>query len=373
MIQEKRILDEFLELIQIPCSTLKEREIADLLTKRLEDLGFTVEEDNAGEKLGGNAGNLVATRKGNVPSAPMIMLTAHMDCVEPCTNIKPQIKDGLITSDGTTILGGDDKAGVVAILEALRVVKEDNIPHGDMQVVFTIAEEGGVNGSKNMDFSLLKAKLGYTFDTSGAPGRIVHKAPGQNKVRATITGKAAHAGNAPEKGINAIVAAGHILTKLPQGRIDEETTCNIGTISGGRATNIVAEEAVIFMETRSRNKEKLAKLTDEVVAIFKQGAKDTNTSIKIEVLPAYDPFDVPVDSETIRVASDAAKELNFAVNVVESGGGSDASFFNANGVPTAVLGVGMTNVHTKEECIKEEDLYNSARLALQIIKEAAKQ
>ena len=371
MIQEKRILDEFLELIQIPCSTLKEREIADLLTKRLEAFGFTVEEDNAGEKLGGNAGNLVATLKGNVPSAPMIMLTAHMDCVEPCANIKPQIKDGLITSDGTTILGGDDKAGVVAILEALRVVKEDNLPHGDIQVVFTIAEEGGVNGSKNMDSSLLKAKLGYTFDTSGAPGRIVHKAPGQNKVRATITGKAAHAGNAPEKGINAIVAAGHILTKLPQGRIDEETTCNIGTISGGRATNIVAEEAVIFMETRSRNKAKLAKLTDEVVAIFEQGAKDTNTSIKVEVLPAYDPFDVPVDSETIRLAS-KAEELGFTVNVVESGGGSDASFFNAYGVPTAVLGVGMTNVHTKEECIKEEDLYNSARLALQIIVEAAK-
>ena len=252
----------------------------------------------------------MATLKGNVPSAPMIMLTAHMDCVEPCANIKPQIKDGLITSDGTTILGGDDKAGVVAILEALRVVKEDNLPHGDIQVVFTIAEEGGVNGSKNMDSSLLKAKLGYTFDTSGAPGRIVHKAPGQNKVRATITGKAAHAGNAPEKGINAIVAAGHILIKINlQADRRRKRLANIGTISGGRATNIVAEEAVIFMETRSRNKAKLAKLTDEVVAIFEQGAKDTNTSIKVEVLPAYDPFDVPVDSETIRLASKAAEEL----------------------------------------------------------------
>lgn len=372
MIQEKRVLDEFFELVQIPCSTLNERVVADLLTKRLEDLGFTVVEDTAGEKLGGNTGNLVATRKGTVPEAPMIMLTAHMDCVEPCANIKPQLKDGLITSDGTTILGGDDKAGVVAILEALRVIKEKDLPYGDIQVVFTIAEEGGVNGSKNMDSSLLKAKLGFTFDTSGAPGRIVHKAPGQNKVRAVITGKAAHAGNAPEKGINAIVAAGHMLTKLPQGRLDEETTCNIGTISGGRATNIVADEATILLETRSRNKAKLDKLTADVVAIFEAGAKETNTTVDVKVLPAYDPFDLAVDSETIKLASKAAETLGFPVNVVESGGGSDASFFNAYGVPTAVLGVGMTNVHTKDECLLEEDLYNSARLATQIIIEATK-
>lgn len=372
MIQEKRVLDEFFELVQIRCSTLDEREMADLLTKRLTDLGFTVEEDDAGQKLGGNTGNLVATLKGNVPSAPMIMLTAHMDCVEPCVNIKPILKDGVITSDGTTILGSDDKAGVVAILEALRVLKEKNLPHGDLQVVFTIAEEGGVNGSKNIDQSLLKAKFGYTFDTSGAPGKIISKGPGQYKIFATVHGKTAHAGIAPEKGNNAIVAAAKIISRLPQGRIDEETTCNIGTIHGGTATNIVAEEVKIVMETRSRNMQKLEDLTAQYVRIFEEGAKETGVTLDLETRLSYSPYVIEENSPVVQIAAQAARDLNFEVKIQESGGGSDANFFNAYGIPTTVLGVGMTNAHTKQECILEQDLYNSARMALQIIQNVAK-
>ena len=155
MINESRMLQDFLEYVQIPCHTLNERQIADLLTKQLTELGFDVKEDMAGKKLGGNTGNLIATRKGTVTTAPTLMLTAHMDCVEPCEGVKPVIKDGVITSDGTTILGGDDKAGVAAIMEALHTIQDQGLPCGDLQVVFAIAEEGGVNGSKNMDSSLL--------------------------------------------------------------------------------------------------------------------------------------------------------------------------------------------------------------------------
>lgn len=371
MINETRTLETFYQYIAVPCSTLQERAIADMLTAELVELGFSVVEDNAGQKLNGTAGNLVATKKGSLTAAPTIMLTAHMDCVEPCTQITPILKDGLITSDGTTILGGDDKAGVTAIMEALRCITENNIPHGNLQVVFTIAEEGGVNGSKNMDRSLLKADMGFTFDTSSSPGRIVHKAPGQNKLRITVTGTPAHAGNAPEKGNSAIVALAKLITALPHGRIDEETTVNIGTISGGRATNIVAEEASLFMETRSRDIAKLKRITDEVIHIAEENAKNTNTKVTIQVLPAYDPFNVPVDSPTVALAKNASETLGFPVQVVESGGGSDASFFNAYGVPTVVLGVGMTNVHTKQECLLEEDLYNSARLAVQLIVEVS--
>lgn len=370
MLNEKRILAEFFELVQIRCSTRNERQIADLLTKRLEELGCTVTEDNAGEKIGGNTGNLVANLKGTV-DAPTVMLTAHMDCVEPCEGIKPVIKDGLICSDGTTILGADDKAGVTAILETLRVLKEDNIPHGDIQVVFTCAEEGGVNGSKNMDRSLLKADLGYTLDTHGAPGKIVFMAPGQNKIFVRVEGKAAHAGIAPEKGNNAIVALAKMLTKIPQGRIDEETTCNVGTIKGGEATNIVAEFAEMLMETRSRNKAKLDKLTADCMKIFEEGGKETGTKVTVELRPAYNPFTIDKDSLTIKVAAVAAEKLGFEVRVEESGGGSDANFFNAYGIPTTVLSVGMNNGHTKQESIREKDLYDSARLALQIVKEVA--
>jgi len=182
MINKQRVLDEFLELIQIRCSTRQEREIGDLLTARLTALGGTVREDNAGKKLGGNCGNLVADFPGTLSEAPTVMLTAHMDCVEPCGDIHPIRENGIIRSDGTTILGSDDKAGVTAILETLRQLQENAIPHGPLQVVFTIAEENGVHGSQNMDSSLLHADLGYTLDTHGHPGTMSYKAPGKNQI-----------------------------------------------------------------------------------------------------------------------------------------------------------------------------------------------
>lgn len=371
MIQKERLLNELFEFVQMYTPTLGEREIADLLTKRLEDLGFDVVEDDGGKKLGGTAGNLIATCKGNVPDAPMIMLTAHMDSVEPCKGIKPQIKDGLIVSDGTTVLGADDKVGIAVILEALRVVKEQNIPHGDLQIVFNIAEEGGVNGSRVMNSSLLKAQYGFVFDTINSPGRIVRKAPGKNRIEARIIGKSAHAGNAPEKGISAIVVASHIITKLPQGRIDEETTANIGTIHGGSETNVVPDEVTIAMETRSRDKDKLTELTDDVVRKFEMIAREMGATAEVTVIKNYSPFNLAPDHPTVQLAQRACENLGFTVNITEGGGGSDACFFNAYNVPTVVLGVGIRNPHSKEEYIPEKELYETAELALELIKEAA--
>lgn len=372
MIQEKRLLDEFFELLRMYTPTLGEREIADLLTKRLEGLGFTVVEDDGGAKLGGTAGNLVATRKGTVPEAPMIMLTAHMDTVQPCKDVQPQLKDGLITSDGTTVLGADDKVGIATILEALRTIDEQKIPHGDLQIVFNIAEEGGVNGSRVMNSSLLKAQYGFVFDTINSPGRIVRKAPGKNRIEARIIGKSAHAGNSPEKGISAIVVAANIITKLPQGRIDEETTANIGIIHGGRETNVVPEETTIVMETRSRDKEKLTELTDNAVRTFELVAREMGATAEVTVIKNYSPFKLAENHETVQLAKRACENLEFPINITEGGGGSDACFFNAYGVPSVVLGVGIRNPHSKEEYIPEKDLYDTARLAVELIKEAAK-
>lgn len=371
MIDEKRVLDTFLELVKIPCSTNEEREVADVLTKRLQELGGTVHEDDAGKKLGGTAGNLIADFPGDV-DAPTILLTAHIDCVEPCANIRPVIRDGVIYSDGTTILGGDDKAGVAAILEALLQLREQKIPHGPIQVVFTVAEEGGVHGSQNIDRSRLHADFGFTLDTHGHPGSMTVKAPGKNQIRLQIEGKPAHAGIAPEKGISAIVAAGTLIADAPQGRIDEETTCNLGIIRGGSATNVVPEKCEIFYETRSRLKEKLDAITKKVIEHFTEGAAKTGCKITAEVLPDYDPYEVSLDSPSVKVASRAAEALGFPVQCKEAGGGSDANHFNEYGISTVVLSVGMTNGHTKEECLEEKDLYDSARWALSIIKEAAK-
>lgn len=373
-VNEKRILDEFFELVKIRCSTLHEREVADLLTARLTALGGTVKEDTAGKKLGGDTGNLIASFPATpgMEAKPTVMLTAHMDCVEPCGGIKPILENGIIRSDGTTILGSDDKAGVCAILEALRVLGEENIPHGALQVVFTISEEGGVHGSQNMDSELLHADLGYTLDTHGSPGKMSYMAPGKNQIHIHIEGKASHAGVCPEAGINAICAAGLLIADAPQGRIDFETTCNLGKIVGGSATNVVAETCDVYYESRSRDKAKLDKITSEICGHFTAGAEKTGCRITAEVSPDYGPFLISKDSECVRIGAAAAKRLGFPVSLEESGGGSDANHFNTYGVPTVVCGVGMTDCHTKTETIKEADLYNSARWALAIIEEAAK-
>ena len=368
MINKKRVLDEFFALVSIRCSTLDEREMGNLLTARLRELGAAeIHEDNAGEILGGNCGSI----KGSVSGVPTVMLTAHMDCVEPCAGIRPQLVDGVIRSDGTTILGADDKAGVVAILETLRCLREQHIPHGDLQIVFTVAEEGGVNGSQNIDQSLLQADVGFTLDTHGHPGMAAFKAPGKNQIEVAVRGKASHAGVDPDAGRNAIIAAGKILAAMPQGRIDEETTCNAGRITGGTATNVVAEFCTINFESRSRDKAKLDALTARLVEIAERTAKEANCTATVTGKKDYDPYELPQDALAIRYLHRAAGALGFPVILEEEGGGSDANFFNAYGIPTTVLGVGMTDCHTKEESLLEEDLYNAAELTLEIVRQAA--
>lgn len=368
MINRQRILAEFIELVQIRCSTKQEREVADLLITRLKQFGLEVFEDNTGDIIGGNCGNIFAYLKGTIPHAPRLLLTAHMDCVEPCGNVRAKIQDGRITSDGSTILGADDKAGIVAILEALRVLKEEAIPHGDIQVVFTVAEEGGLNGSKHMDKTLLKADFGYALDSSGRPGRIINKAPGQNKIEVKIHGKTAHAGLAPEEGINAIVVAGQACCKVKQGRIDEETTANIGIIKGGLATNIVPDLVEITCEARSRSLTKLHEQTVQMCKTFEQVAADYGARAEVEVSKSYDPFVLAEDTPVIRIASHAVRNIGIEPILQGTGGGSDANFINCYGVPCAVLGVGMQKAHTTDEFILEEDLYKTSELVVEIIK-----
>lgn len=371
-VNEKRILEEFFSLVKIRCSTLQEREIADCLTEKLKAMGATVTEDNAGEILGGTAGNLVANFKGSVENAPCLMLTSHMDCVEPCENVKPILENGVIHSDGTTILGGDDKSGVVGILEAIRVLQENNVPYGDLQVVFNVAEEGGVNGSRVMDQSLLHADFGYALDTHGAPGAMNFKAPGKNQFVIKIEGLAAHAGIAPENGKNAIMAAAHLLKDAPNGRIDEETTCNCGKISGGTAANVVPDYCEIRYEARSRDKKKLDDLTEKIVKHFEGVEPVTGCNVTVEIKKDYDPYELDKNAPVLQTAIKAAESLQLPVELHEAGGGSDANHFNEFGIPTAVLACGERDAHTKKESILEKDLYNTARLVLAIIQEVSK-
>lgn len=371
MINRKRMLDEFCELVQITCSSGKERKMVDLMKQRLEKLGLEVTEDQAGEKLGGNAGNVLAYLKGSISGAPVIMMSAHLDCVEPCSGVKPQIKDGIITSTGDTVLGSDDKAGVASILEALRIISENKIPHGDLQVVLTVQEESGLCGAKNIDRAWIKADFGYAFDSSGEPGKIIIKAPGENTLKVTIKGKTAHAGLAPEEGINAIVVGGKALAELKQGRIDEETTANVGIIKGGQATNVVPDRLEIVCEARSHNMDKLQKVTQEMKETFERVATANGAQAEVEVVEDFVAYALKEDSKQVALAVQAAASIGLTAKLEATGGGSDANVFNCYGIPTAVLGMGMSKVHTTEEFIKEEDLYKGAELAVALIKTAA--
>lgn len=367
MINQQRLLKEFCEFVKISAPTRAERAAGDLLKKRLAELQVEIMEDDAGDKIGGNCGNIWGYIKGTKSGAPVVMFSAHLDCVEPCAGIEPLVDNGVIKANGATILGADDKAGVSAILEAIRVLRDKDIPHGDIQLVFTVAEEGGLNGSKNLDTSYLRADFGYALDAGGSPGQIITAAPGENTIDVVVKGKTAHAGVAPEEGINAIMLAAKALAKLREGRIDGETTANVGIISGGTATNIVPDKVTLRCEARSRNTEKLESQTRHMVETFEKLVAEHGGRAEITVKQAYESFVLDDAASVVQLALKAAENRGFPSRLASTGGGSDANFFNTYGVPCAVLGIGMSKVHTTDEYIKEIDLYNAAAWVLAII------
>lgn len=367
MINEKRVLERFLEYIQIDSPTKEEGEFAAFLEKELLKLGLEVYMDDAGEKVGSNSGNLVGRLKATT-EGETILFSCHMDTVSPSRGIKPEIRDGVIYSDGTTILGGDDKAGIAAIMEALETIKENNIPHGEIEVAFTIFEEGGLFGSKNLDYSKLNAKTGFVLDSGGDPGTIIVQGPAQNKIDVKFIGKEAHAGVAPETGISAIQIASEAISKMNLLRIDEETTANIGFISGGSATNIVTKEVEFHAEARSLDNDKLKKQTDHMVKCCEDAAERFGGKVEIKVENAYGAFKIDKDHEIVKSVELACVSLGFPSKITTSGGGSDTNIFNANGINAVNLGIGERKPHTLEEHLHIIDLENAARLALEIIK-----
>lgn len=367
MINEKRLLERFLNYVQIDSPTKYEREFAEYIMKEMEKMGLEVHMDDAGEKVGSNSGNVIGRLKGNT-DGEAILFSAHMDTVSPGKGIKPVIKDGVIYSDGTTVLGGDDKAGIAAILEAIETVIEKDIPHGDIEVVFSIHEEGGLYGAKNLDYTKVKAKKGFVLDSGGNPGEIIIQGPAQNKIYAKFIGKEAHAGVAPENGISAIQMAAEAISNMKLLRIDEETTANIGVISGGEATNIVTKEVKIQGEARSLSDEKLKAQTEHMVKCCEDAAQKFGGKVEVEVDHSYGAFKVEEDAEIVQKVKEACRNIGLEPYTTSSGGGSDTNILNANGIVAVNLGIGERKPHTVEEHIHIKDLENAARLVLEIIK-----
>jgi tripeptide aminopeptidase len=371
MVNKERLVNEFLELVQIDSETKNEGEISKVLKQKFKDLGLDVYEDDAKEKTGHGAGNLICTLQGNKEGADPIYFTSHMDTVVPGKGVKPSIRDGYVVTDGTTILGADDKAGLAAMFEAIRVIKEQNISHGTVQFIITVGEESGLVGAKELDPSLIKAKYGFALDSDGKVGNIVVAAPTQAKIKAVILGKTAHAGVAPEKGVSAITIASKAIAKMPLGRIDKETTANIGRFEGGKATNIVCDRVDIEAEARSLVPEKMKQQVAKMKEAFESAAEEMGGRAEIDVQVMYPGFQFGEGDQVVEIAKKAAAKVGRPSQLLQSGGGSDANVIAGLGIPTVNLAVGYEDIHTVNEKMPIEELVKLAEMTVAIMEEVA--
>jgi tripeptide aminopeptidase len=373
MINRERLMDTFRFLVGIDSVSRQEGDIAGELKKILDSMGAETVFDSAGKMTGSNTGNLIAKFKGN-KRVPPLLLNAHMDTVEPGRGVVPVLKDGVFTSDGTTILGADDKSAIAVLLEVMTVLKEKNMAFGPIEMVLTICEEIGLMGAKHLDMSLITAKYGYALDSTDTEGIITH-APSANKIEIKIHGRDAHAGAAPEKGINAIWLASKAIAGLELGRIDRETTCNIGIINGGIATNIVPNLVCVKGEVRSHDDEKLKKVTDTIIGAFESivissenNSSDGLPKVDILIEDDFSRTDIPEDHPVVALAQKAAYNLGRKMITKTTGGGADANVFFAKGIVAGVIGTGMRDMHTVRESVKVDDMIRAGELLLEIIR-----
>jgi peptidase T-like protein len=369
-VDEARLLETFLTLVRFNTPPRSEKPASEWAAAYLEELGFSVEWDDAGERIGGNIGNLLAFKKGTVPDAPGIFFSSHLDTVEPTPDLEVAIEGDIIRATSDTILGADDKCGVAPILEAMRLLHETGEPHGDLQIILTICEEIGLMGARLLDPSRIKAQYGFVLDSGPPVGTIIAAAPSQNSLTIRVEGVPAHAGAAPEKGVSAILAAARAMVAMKTGRIDEETTANIGIIEGGSARNIVPAEVRIVGEARSRDQAKLEAQTQHMVETFHRECEAVGAKAHVEVTEQYRAYRLAPEDPVLQIAVKAAEAVGLPVSLRESGGGADANIFNGYGVPTTVLSCGMEKIHTHDEFCRLSDMVKDTRWVLEIVRAA---
>jgi tripeptide aminopeptidase len=365
------VVKYFLELVAIDSESRNERAMADRITSDLEALGAIVHEDDCHHSTGGNAGNIFATIPGDI-SKPPILFCAHLDTVKPGNGIKAVIDGDRIRTDWTTVLGGDDKSGVAEIMWGIKQVLDSGAKHAPIEILFTVSEEIGLLGAKHFDKSRLQSAFGYALD-SHRVGELVLAAPAQNSIKVKVCGKEAHAGVEPEKGINAIRVAAEAIASMPLGRIDHETTCNIGFISGGIATNIVPPVVELKGEARSHSMNKLDQVCRDMHHAMEQAVRHhrfdfSEARFEWEQNREYDSFCLEESDPVVSLALNALQVLDIPAETIKGGGGSDANIIGANGVPMLICGTGMNNVHTVQEDILVEELHRGANFIASMIR-----
>ncbi len=356
-VDRDRLVNTFFDLVRVDSPSGQEKAIGERLIGLLHETGCEVRQDAVG--------NIV----GHFPGVgEMILLSTHMDTVGSDVGIKPVERDGVIYSDGTTILGADDKSGIAIVLETLRVLHEHpDAPHAPIEVVITVSEEVGLRGSRQMDLSQLQARWGVVLDTTGPIGTFTCAAPWSRYFTCSITGKRAHAGVEPEKGVSAIHVAAEAIAAMPLGRIDDETVANIGTIEGGVARNVVADQAVIQAMARSRSHDKLEKQSKAMVEALATAARRHGATVTIDVEDVYSGYVMRPEARPYREVVRAAE---LAPNPKKSGGGTDANVFNHAGIECVPVSTGMAAEHTNEEHIAIKDLVGATRLVLTLVQES---
>nr|WP_312580019.1 M20/M25/M40 family metallo-hydrolase [Sedimentibacter sp.] len=366
MVNKERLIKTFMDYVKIDSETKNEKAISEKIVQDLKDLGLNVYVDKAGEKADSNGNNVYCFLEGNKDLEP-ILFSAHMDTVTPGIGIEPYIDGEYIKSKGKTILGGDDKSGVAAIIEALRVIKENKLPHRPIEVVFSICEEGGLLGAKYVELDKIKSTKAVILDSGNSPSKIVVEAPGQNNIHAKIFGKPSHAGGKPEDGISAIMVLAEAVTNMKLLRIDSETTANIGTFKAVGATNIVSPFAEMIAEARSRSGEKLKKQTEHMIECLENAAKKYGAKLECNVTEKYSSFALDYEDELVEMVSDICKNAGLEVEKIASGGGSDANIYNKNGIKSINLGTGMDLVHTTDERLCIDEFVAVTKIVLEIM------
>lgn len=371
MVKRQRLINDFIALCRVNSPPKQEAEVIEAVLPRLQRLGLEVQRDEAGKRIGGNADNVIARLPANVTGAPPIFFSAHFDTVEPNPNVQIIVEDDLIRTDGNSILGADDKAGLASLLEAIECIVENGLPHGEIWLLLSVAEEIGLLGAKHLPLERIPATMGFVLDTGPPVGKVVVGAPTHDHLTVRVIGRAAHAGAAPEQGISAIVAASRAIARMKLGRIDEETTANIGSFHGGQATNVVCPEVEIRAEARSHSTQKLEAQMAHMIACFREEAEAMGAQVEIETARHYEAYRLSEDAPVVQVARESALALGLPYESKLAGGGSDANVYNAKGIPTVVLSTGMDQVHTHNECCRISDLEKTALWVLEIVRRVA--
>lgn len=366
-VSRERLAQLFVELARIPSPSRNEREVADSVGDFLRNLGCVVHEDGVGRDVKGNTGNLYCLVGGAVEQ-PKIAILAHLDTVAPTGPIEPVLgDDGVFRNNLPTILGADDKAAIAAILHATEIVTRSGESFAPYELIFTVCEEIGLLGSRHLSAEVPRSRMAVALDSSGPVGGIIVRAPSHKSLKATFRGTAAHAGLDPENGRNAIVAASRAVAAMRLGRLDDETTANVGIIRGGVASNIVPDFCELEGECRSHNEDKLASIAGEMVDAIQAAAAQTGVDVDVCLEHEYSAFALDADCPTVSLAGAAIRAAGLEPQLLTGGGGSDANVLNARGIPTVNLSAGMMRVHSPEEHVSLDELERLCRVVIGLI------